>query len=118
MPRKDLVTYPKKVGYRKHPGMVAWLLHRISGVYIGLYLIMHVLGVSGAVSPFLTVTKVSVIKAIFLAAFAFHAFNGLRIIFMEFGSGADRENFSKYFMAVVFVTIVITVIGAIPVFGS
>jgi succinate dehydrogenase / fumarate reductase cytochrome b subunit len=117
MPRKDLVTYPKKMGYRKHTGMVAWLLHRITGVIIGAYLIMHILGVSGTVSPLLSVTGASVIKALFLASFAFHAFNGVRIVLMEFGAGATRENFSKYFMAVVFITIVIAIIGAIPIFS-
>lgn len=117
MPRKDLVTYPKKTGYRKHTGMVAWLLHRITGVIIGAYLIMHILGVSGTVSSLSFVTGASVVKVLLLASFAFHAFNGIRIILMEFGSGARRENFSKYFMAVVFVTIVITVIGAIPIFS-
>ncbi|WP_022850571.1 succinate dehydrogenase, cytochrome b556 subunit [Limisalsivibrio acetivorans] len=118
MPRKDLVTYPKKTGYRKHTGMVAWLLHRITGVIIGAYLIMHVLGVSGTFSPLLAVTGSAVIQALFLVSFAYHAFNGVRIVLMEFGAGAERENFSKYYMAVVFITVVIAVIGAIPIFSS
>jgi succinate dehydrogenase / fumarate reductase cytochrome b subunit len=117
MPRKDLVTYPKKTGYRKHTGMVAWLLHRITGVIIGAYLIMLILGVSGTVSALSSVTGAAVVKALFLVSFSFHAFNGVRIVLMEFGAGAHRENFSKYFMAVVFITIVITVVGAIPIFS-
>ena len=118
MPRKDLVTYPKKTGYRKHPGMVAWLLHRISGVIIGLYLILHILGASGAVSPFQSVVSLSIVKALFLASFSFHAFNGVRIVLMEFGAAAERESFKKYFMAVVFLTLVITIIGLIPIFTA
>ncbi|WP_303851231.1 succinate dehydrogenase [Seleniivibrio woodruffii] len=118
MPRKDLENYPKKTGYRKHPGMVAWLLHRGTGVIIGLYLILHILGVSGTVAPFLEVTKLSVVKALFLASFSFHAFNGVRIVLMEFGAAAERESFKKYFMAVVFLTLIITVIGIIPIFAA
>lgn len=117
MPRKDLVTYPKKTGYRKHTGMVAWLLHRITGIVIGVYFIMHILSVSGTVSTFGAVTGLAVVKALLLACFAFHAFNGVRIVLMEFGAAAHRENFSKYFMVVVFITIVLTVIGSIPVFS-
>ena len=118
MPRKDLVTYPKKTGYRKHPGMVAWLLHRGTGVFIGLFLILHILGVSGVVAPFLAVTQLSIVKALFLVGFTFHAFNGVRIVLMEFGGAAERESFKKYFMAVVFLTLVISVIGFIPIFAA
>lgn len=117
MPRKDLVTYPKKTGYRKHTGMVAWLLHRITGVVIGVYFIMHILSVSGTVYAFSAVTGLAAVQALLLVSFSFHAFNGVRIVLMEFGAGARRENFSKYFMAVVFITIVLTVIGSIPVFS-
>ena len=118
MPRKDLENYPKKTGYRKHPGMVAWLLHRGTGVIIGLYLILHILGVSGTVAPFLEVTKLSVVKALFLASFSFHAFNGVRIVLMEFGAAAERESFKKYCMAVGFLTLIITIIGIIPIFAA
>ena len=117
MPRKDLVSYPKKVGYRKHTGMIAWFLHRITGVIIGAYLIMHILGVSGTVSAFSTCTSSTSFKVLVLASFSYHAFNGVRIILMEFGSAAHRKNFVKYFMAAVAVALIITVIGAIPVFG-
>ena len=36
MPRKDLEI--SAMGYRKHPGMVAWILHRVTGVLLVLYL--------------------------------------------------------------------------------
>jgi len=118
MPRKDLESYPKKVGYRKHPGMLAWLAHRVTGVYIGLFLILHLMGVGGIFEGAGTVTGNSVIKAIFILFFSFHAFNGIRIVFMEFGSGSDRETFSKYVMAAVFVTLIISVIGFIRIFSA
>jgi succinate dehydrogenase / fumarate reductase cytochrome b subunit len=37
---------------------------------------------------------------------------------MEFGAAAERESFKKYFMAVVFLTLVITIIGLVPIFTA
>lgn len=117
MPRKDLVTYPKKVSYRKHTGMMAWLLHRISGVIIGLYLIFHILGISGVTEWFNSLTENPVAKIIVLLTFTFHAFNGFRIVLIEFASGSEREVFSKQFMVVLFLTVVVLIIGAFPIFS-
>jgi succinate dehydrogenase / fumarate reductase cytochrome b subunit len=117
MPRKDLVTYQKKVSYRKHTGMVAWLLHRVTGVILGLYLIFHILGKSGVAEWFTTLTANSVARIIVLLIFAFHAFNGFRIVLIDFFSGSEKEVFSKQFMVVIFLTIVVLVIGAIPIFS-
>ena len=50
MPRKDLEI--SAMGYRKHPGMIAWILHRVTGVILVLYFILHMLG-SGGVCSFL-----------------------------------------------------------------
>lgn len=117
MPRKDLVTYPKKVSYRKHTGMVAWLLHRISGVIIGLYLIFHILGKSGVAEWFTSLTANPVARIIVLLAFTFHAFNGFRIVLIDFASGAEKDVFSKQFMVVLFLTVVVLIIGAFPIFS-
>ena len=48
MPRKDLEI--SAMGYRKHPGMVAWILHRVTGVLLVLYFILHMLGSGGVCS--------------------------------------------------------------------
>lgn len=117
MPRRDLVTYPKKVSYRKHIGMVAWLLHRISGVIIGLYMIFHILGVSGVAKWFNSLTENPVAKIIVLLTFTFHAFNGFRIVLIDFASGSEKEVFSKQFMVVLFLTLVVLIIGAFPIFS-
>ena len=93
MPRNDLTSYPKKVGYRKHPGMVAWLLHRITGVIIVLYFLCHMLG---GICPFLNDIRTEPgVKAVMLVSFVFHAFNGVRIMLMEFCCAAERANFKK-----------------------
>lgn len=117
MPRRDLITYPKKVGYRKHTGMVAWLLHRITGVIAGLFFIFHVLGVSGASEFTGGIAGNSVVQAVFYGSFLFHAFNGFRIVLMEFGSAAERSQFSKQFYVVVFLVIIALVFGVPQIFA-
>jgi len=117
MPRRDLVTYPKKVSYRKHTGMVAWLLHRITGVIVGLYLIFHILAKSGVAAWFTSFTANPAARVLVLIFFAYHAFNGFRIVLIDFSSGAEEGMFSKQFMVVIFLTIVVSILGAIPIFS-
>ncbi|MDR2868889.1 MAG: succinate dehydrogenase [Deferribacteraceae bacterium] len=91
MPRKDLESYSAKVGYRKHPGMVMWIFHRVSGVVIGLFLIFHMLGISG-ICPFMgEFVKATPVLDIVAALFVFHVANGIRIIVMEFVSEKTRQ---------------------------
>lgn len=117
MPRRDLVTYSKKVSYKKHTGMVAWLLHRITGVILGLYLIFHIFSKAGYADWFGAVTGNAIVRIIVLIVFAYHAFNGFRIVLIDFFSGAEKEVFAKQFMVVIFLTIIVTIIGAIPLFS-
>ena len=35
-------AYPPKVRYRLHPGYIAWILHRVTGLGLVLYLFMHI----------------------------------------------------------------------------
>lgn len=116
MPRRDITCYPKKVGYRKHPGMVAWLLHRITGVIIVLYLVFHMVGSAGLCSFLPELVQSSAVKAVLLVSFVFHALNGLRIICMEFWKSAERENFKRDFYVVVGLTIILSAVGIVQLF--
>ena len=117
MPRKDLNTYPKKVSYKKHTGMTAWLIHRATGIFLGLYLILHILGKSGVAEWVTTLTANPGVRILVLITFSFHAFNGFRIVLMDFANGAEKEIFSKQFMVVIFLTVIVSVLGAIPIFS-
>jgi succinate dehydrogenase / fumarate reductase cytochrome b subunit len=108
MPRKDLISYPKKRGYRFHPGMVAWLFHRVSGVIIGFFLIFHMLGISGVCTFMGDVVKNHYVMAFVSLLFVLHAANGVRIILMEFCSSADRNKFLAHLTVT---TVIIAVIG-------
>ena len=80
--------------YRWQTGATAWLIHRITGVAVGIYLLLHILAQFGmkydqkgleGVRDFLN-TKALVV--ILLALVIYHALNGIRELIVDFGTGA------------------------------
>ena len=85
--------------YRGNEGMWSWVGHRITGVVIFFFLLVHVLDTSlvrvspeayDAVigtyqNPLMAVGEVGLVAAI-----VFHAFNGLRIILVDFWKGGTK----------------------------
>ena len=81
------------VRYRGGEGMLAWAFHRISGVAIWLFLVLHVIDIFlVGVAPdvydtllFIYATPIGIVLEWLLgAAVLYHALNGLRIIIMDF----------------------------------
>ena len=86
--------------YRGNEGMWSWVLHRITGVAIFFFLLVHVLDTAlirvspeayNAVigtyqTPLMGVGEVALVGAI-----VFHAFNGIRIILVDFWSEGPRH---------------------------
>lgn len=80
--------------YRAREGQLAFMLHRMSGVALALYLLLHVIDISlvmwgpeGPFNAFLAFYhqwpfRVGLILVI--AGVVYHALNGLRIIVMDF----------------------------------
>lgn len=117
MPRRDLTSYPKKRHYRVRAGMTAWLLHRITGALIFVYLAFHMLS-SSEVCPFLgNVVRNFYVEAVFIVLFAFHALNGVRIILMEFFSAAEKPVFKKYVYGFGVAIVLISIAGIIARFS-
>jgi succinate dehydrogenase / fumarate reductase cytochrome b subunit len=82
-----------KLTYRGGPGMVAWAFHRISGVAIWAFILLHVIDIWLAqANPSLydDVLQIyaspggRVVETLLGAALLYHALNGLRIILMDF----------------------------------
>jgi len=75
-----------------NPGTVAWLLHRVTGVALALYLIPHFVSIHAAsggrqaldaeLASFRT-PLFAMAEWLLIGAVAFHAFNGLRIIAVD-----------------------------------
>lgn len=101
--------------YRGKVGMWSWVLHRITGVAIFFFLLVHVLDTSlvrlspEAYDAVIATYKTPIIGLAELglvAAILFHAFNGIRIILIDFWSkGSKYQN--AMFWAVVAIAFVI-----------
>jgi len=99
--------------------MWSWVLHRITGVAIFFFLLVHVLdtalvrlspeaynSVIGTYqTPIMGLGEVALVGAI-----VFHAFNGIRIILMDFWNA----NYSRVMFWVVVALWVITMLGFAP----
>lgn len=87
--------------YRGKEGMWSWVIHRVTGVAIFFFLLVHVLDTSlvrvspeayDAVlgtykNPLMAVGEVGLVGAIM-----FHAFNGIRIILVDFWKGGTKHH--------------------------
>jgi len=110
--------------YRGREGQWAFLLHRISGVAIALYLLLHVLDISlvmygpdGPFNAFLAFYhnwpfRVGLLLVI--GGVIYHALNGLRIILMDFTTWGVRYQRPMWYgvllLSVVFATPLLWVI--------
>lgn len=85
--------------YRGREGQWAFILHRLSGLAVLLYLMIHVLNISLASfgpqvsAPILAFFHQGVFRiglVLVMAGVVYHAFNGLRIILMDFTSWGTK----------------------------
>ena len=85
--------------YRGNEGMWSWVLHRITGVAIFFFLLVHVLDTALVrVSPEAYNAVMGVYKtplmglgeAVLVGAIVFHAYNGIRIILVDYWRKTGR----------------------------
>ena len=115
--------------YKGQSGMWSWLLHRVAGLGILLFLLVHIVDISllnfgpnvydEGISLFGTAI-VRLISLALIAAVLYHAFNGVRIILIDFWPKAVRFQATMFVIALVvtvicFLPMAYFVIG--PVFG-
>ncbi len=105
--------------YRGKSGQWAFVMHRITGFLVFMFLLLHVVDVSLVNASPKLYNEVhdlygNVLLRLFevglLGALLFHAFNGLRIVMIDFVPGAIRSE-KKMFNIVVFATVVLTLVG-------
>lgn len=86
-------TMPAGTLYRGKVGMWSWVLHRITGVAIFFFLLVHVLDTAlvrlspeayNAVISTYKTPLIGLAELGLVAAILFHALNGLRIILIDF----------------------------------
>ena len=88
--------------YRGREGQWAFVLHRLSGVAIALYLLLHVVDISlvmyGPDGPF--------DRFLAMAGVAYHALNGLRIIVMDFSRWGVRYQRLLWYLVLSLTTLI------------
>ena len=104
-------SMPAGTLYRGKFGMWSWVLHRITGVAIFFFLLVHVLDTAlvrvspeayNAVISTYKTPLIGIAELGLVAAILFHALNGLRVILIDFWrKGAKYQN--KMFWAVVII---------------
>lgn len=103
-------------------GMWAWVLQRITGVAITVYLFVHIWVISFSATsdggmdfdrvlarlqePFFIVLDIAL-----LAAVAYHALNGIRILIFDLGEGIRVQKI--WFWSLMAIVVVIVVLGTV-----
>ncbi len=114
-----MVTMPAGTLYRGKVGMWSWVLHRISGVGIFFFLLVHILDTAlvrvspEAYNAVIAVYKTPIIGVAELglvAAILFHGLNGLRVIAVDFWSKGIK------FQAAMFWAVMVITIGVVAAF--
>ena len=102
--------------YRGREGQWAFFLHRISGVALALYLLLHVFDISlvmfGPDGPFNAFLffyhqwPFRVGLVLIIAAVVYHGLNGLRIILMDFTTWGVRYQAAMWYVVLGLVTVI------------
>ena len=121
IPRREWGRGSEYWHYRWHTGYVAWVLHRVTGLLITLYLVFHVwtlLSMAEGRAAFDRVME-AVQQPLFiageialLALLIFHSVNGLRICVIDLGRGSVAHR--KLFWLFLLVGVLLFLVSAYP----
>ena len=116
--------------YRGQSGMFSWLFHRISGLGILLFLLLHIVDITllnfgekvydDAISIFST-WYIRIATLFLIGAVFYHAYNGVRIIVVDFwprGAKYQRTMFSLVLLATIASWVPLAVFIVAPIFGG
>ena len=106
--------------YRVRTGMFAWLMHRLTGVGLVVYLVIHIWGLKSLTDPasfnaLIAKYHAPIFKVgefLLLVAVAYHAMNGLRIVLIDFLGWSPNQK--RLFWTLGVVTAIIIIVGGYP----
>ncbi len=87
--------------YKIKEGMLSWILHKITGIAVVAYLIIHIWSMAKmakgpeAFNAVIETYKTTLFRAgevLLLGAILFHGLNGLRLILAEFTAWASKRH--------------------------
>jgi succinate dehydrogenase / fumarate reductase, cytochrome b subunit len=111
--------------YRGGVGMLAWLLHRVSGLALSAYLLLHIYDLRAAqrgaqaFDEALAVFQTpfwKVMDLLLLAAVLYHGLNGLRLLAFDAGWGIRNQR--QLFWIALVVTIGVLFFSAVMTFSN
>lgn len=105
--------------YKRHTGSVAWLIHRITGVFLSLFIFFHFYGLSPR-APFRSEALSGLMwhpfaAIILLAVVVVHGLNGIRLLLMDAGI-ATRHQKLLFWLAAATGGVIIA-FGSLPILG-
>ena len=118
---EPVVARPQPVQrYRMRVGMFAWMLHRLSGLALVGYLVVHIWGLKAITNPdaynaLITSYHAPIFKVgefLLLGAVIYHALNGLRIVLIDFMGWSPNQR--KLFWTLGAVAAVLFAVGGYP----
>ncbi|PAP79707.1 succinate dehydrogenase, cytochrome b556 subunit [Rubrivirga sp. SAORIC476] len=106
--------------YKLRTGMVAWILHRLTGLGLVAYLVLHIWGLKAITNPeaynaLITSYHQPLFKVAefgLLGACIYHALNGLRIVLIDFVGWSPNQK--RLFWTLGAVALVLLVVGGLP----
>ncbi len=115
--------------YKGQSGMWSWLLHRVTGLGVLLFLLVHIVDISllnfgpkvynEGIALFGT-TIVRILSLALIGALLYHAFNGVRIILIDFwprGAHYQRIMFATVMVLTIVCFLPMAYFVMAPVFG-
>lgn len=109
--------------YKIQTGMLAWILFRLTGLALVVYLAMHITVISNLHDPdkfdatmrFLGSWQFRVLEIGLFLVVLYHALNGIRIIVVDFFNGALYQ--AKLFWSLMAVGVVLFALGTYPMWN-
>lgn len=106
--------------YKMRVGMFAWILHRLTGLALVGYLVVHIWGLKAITNPdaynaLITSYHAPIFKVgefLLLGAVVYHALNGLRIVLIDFMGWSPNQK--KLFWTLGIVAAVLFAVGGYP----
>lgn len=110
--------------YKWHTGSVAWLIHRITGILLTLYIFLHLYVLSNLKDPesyreimaLMNHPLIKLSEVGLLGLVLAHALNGVRVTLLEFGVPTKLQ---KRLFWVAFTTgVILFIAGGMPILGG
>jgi len=106
----------------KTTGFLSFVLRRVTGVALVLYLLLHIWVIGSALSGpetfdtrlnFVQTDFFKVLEIALLAAVIYHAFDGIRLLLMNWFKVTDKRK--NLFYAVIVVSALMVIAGGLPI---